>query len=358
MLYWCNSEYRARWKELESAICPNLPLQAVIADKGLIAQLEEKNNPWINLTLKIWQKVIKLCGIHNMLKLFRWRAYDTEFLPNRGDKRSESWVRKGLTNDLSFTHKNTIQSFQYLQETHGLGKFDFFRYLQLRHYFNQKCRPTNFSIVESEFFRILRSAFSTFPCKSISKMYDAITVAKYENTLYIKEKWEKEAGAVISEEAWGEICSFQWSSTNSMEWREHCWKNIVRYFRTPHREKYIKSPTFWRQCGSTEANHSHIFWECPKMSSYWKGIHKTLCTVFKTAITMNMETLYFGHIVVLKQRRDTKLLQALLAASKKSITRKWLNTTPRTVEEWYGIILEIFKMEKLTCSLTLEAPLK
>lgn len=97
LLYWCNSEYRARWKELESAVSPNFPLQAVIADKGLTAQIEEKNNPWRNLALKIWQKVIQLCEIHNMLKLFRWCAYDTEFLPNRGDKRFEPWVRKGLT---------------------------------------------------------------------------------------------------------------------------------------------------------------------------------------------------------------------------------------------------------------------
>ena len=91
------------------------------------------------------------------------------------DKRFESRVRKGLATYLSFTHKNTIQSFQYLQETHGLGKSDFFRCLQLRLYFNQKCR----------------------------------------------EKWGggKEAGVVISEEAWGGICSFQWSSANSMEWK-------------------------------------------------------------------------------------------------------------------------------------------
>ena len=355
LMYWCNSEYKARWKEIEFEISLDFPLQAVIADRGLMVQLEERNNPWINFTLKIWQKVVKSCEIYNMLRLFRWCAYDTEFIPNRGDKRFESWTQKGLTTYLSFTHKNTIQSFQHLRDEHGLEQRDFFRYLQVRHHFNQKCRPADFSKTESEFFRILKSALVSIPSKSISKLYNAQFLIGNENTLYIKEKWEKEAGIKMSEETWGEICSFQWSSTNSTEWREHCWKNVVRFFKTPHLEKYsTKNSMCWRQCGSRAANHSHIFWGCPKLSSYWKGVHKTLCTVFKIQLPMNIETLYLGHVVCLTQRKDTKLLQALLAASKKSITRKWLNTTPPTVEDWQSVILEIFKMEKLTYSLRVQ----
>lgn len=344
LLYWCNSEYKARWKELESGISSNFPLQAVIADRGLVAQLEERNNPWINLTLKIWQKVVKSCEIHNMLKCFRWGTYDTEFLPNRGDKRFESWIRKGLASYLSFTHKNTIQSFQYLQDKHGLERSDFFRYLPLRHHFSQKCRPTDFSTVESDFCRILKSALSSIPCKSISRLYNALFLSKNENTLYIKEKWEKEAGIGISEEAWGEICCFQWSSTNSMEWREHCWKNIVRYFKTTRKSIRIKVvlETMWFIGG--------------KSLPYILGLPQTefILEWYPQNIMYGIQNSYtpelgdtLGHVVFLKQRRDTKLLQALLAASKKSITRKGLNPMPPTVEDWYSIILEIFKIEKL-----------
>lgn len=45
------------------------------------------------------------------------------------------------------------------------------------------------------------------------------------------------------------------------------------------------------------------------------------------------------------------MLQVILSASKKSITRKWLNTTSPTEEDWYGFILDIFKMETLTYTL-------
>ncbi|XP_062909313.1 uncharacterized protein LOC134349231 [Mobula hypostoma] len=201
LLYWCNREYKARWKEIEFVLVDSFPLQASIADIGLMAQLEKFKNSWINLTLKVWQKVVNSCGINNMLKLFRWCAYDTEFLPNRGDNRFELWIKKGLTTYLSFTHKRVLQSSQFLQGKHGLEHNDFFRYLQVRHYVNQSCRYTDLSTVELEFFKILNSACSSIPSKSVSRLYNALSHAKNVNTLYIKEKWEKEVGLVLSEEA-------------------------------------------------------------------------------------------------------------------------------------------------------------
>lgn len=41
LLYWCNETYIARWKELESSLSNQFPIQAVIADKGLLCHLEK-----------------------------------------------------------------------------------------------------------------------------------------------------------------------------------------------------------------------------------------------------------------------------------------------------------------------------
>lgn len=65
--------------------------------------------------------------------------------------------------------------------------------------------------------------------KSISKLYTALSHANNNNTLYIKDKWERDSGIEISEEAWGNIWSFQWTTASSMDWREHCPKNIIRH---------------------------------------------------------------------------------------------------------------------------------
>lgn len=84
----------------------------------------------------------------------------------------------------------------------------------------------------------------------------------------------------LSEEAWGDIWHVQWSSTNSMDWGEHCWKNIIRCFKTPQQEKYrdVNMPC----CGSVMANYFHIFWECPKLKLFWKSVHDALGTIFDT----------------------------------------------------------------------------
>lgn len=54
LLYWCNETYTARWKELESSLLDRFPLQAVMADKGLMCRLEKLGNPWLTHTLQVW----------------------------------------------------------------------------------------------------------------------------------------------------------------------------------------------------------------------------------------------------------------------------------------------------------------
>lgn len=71
------------------------------------------------------------------------------------------------------------------------------------------------------------------PAKSISKLYKALSSASEDNTLYVKDKWERESGIGISVGEWGNI----WSTSSSMSWREHGWKNIIRYFKTPYQER-------------------------------------------------------------------------------------------------------------------------
>ncbi len=116
-----------------------------------------------------------------------------------------------------------------------------------------ECKLTDFLEVESVFLHIIKSAISVTP--SICKLYTALSLAGNNNTFYIKEKWEREAGIELTEETWVDIWKFQWITSNSMDWREHCWKNIILYFKTHCQEKYQDiNMTCWTQCGSTGAN--------------------------------------------------------------------------------------------------------
>ena len=67
LVCWCNPTYSARWIEIERALLQGPPLAAIIADSKLRNKMIDKNNPWINIAMKAWDRTVKLCGLQNHL---------------------------------------------------------------------------------------------------------------------------------------------------------------------------------------------------------------------------------------------------------------------------------------------------
>lgn len=79
----------------------------------------------------------------------------------------------------------------------------------------------------------------------------------------------REGNFVILEEDWEENCELQWKSKDSAMWREFWGRNVIRFIISPAQKRYKgKGASYWRLCGEGEANHYHIFWECPKLSQF------------------------------------------------------------------------------------------
>lgn len=117
----------------------------------------------------------------------------------------------------------------------------------------------------------------------------------------------------------------------------------------------IPSTACWRACGANEANHFHVFWDCPVLTSYWQEIHSHLEATFKVIIPCRFDTLYIGNISFDSwDYRDKKLLLILLVASKKAISRRWLKQDSPTIGEWLDVVHDIYKMEKLSYSLKIQ----
>ena len=107
-------------------------------------------------------------------KIMRWCAYDSDFTPNKTDSRFKTWITKGLTTYYSFVHKVTFQSFEALQKDHGLGKDYFFRFLQVRDYYNNNIKEA-LRKDESGFMEVFLSLTKSRSCnKFISKLYKAV----------------------------------------------------------------------------------------------------------------------------------------------------------------------------------------
>lgn len=356
LVCWCNPSYSARWKDIENNMTHQIPLAAVMADNKLMNGMMENNNPWINATLKTWQKTIKLCDLEHTLKTLRWCAFDTDFSPNRLDFRFKTWIEGGLTTYYSFVNKGTFKSFEMLQREHGLQRQDFYRYLQVRHYFKENIAR----VLEGQrtgILEVFRGAISSSICnKVVSSLYRVIRQASSDNTFYIREKWEKEGNLPISAEEWESICKLQWETTCSNTWREYSWKNLTRFFITPLQQRtQMPSTACWRSCGANEANHFHVFWDCPVLTPYWREIHSHLEAIFRVHIPCRFDTLYIGNLSFdLWDYGDKKLLLILLVASKKAISRRWLKQDPPTIGEWLDVVHDIYTMEKLSYSLKIQ----
>lgn len=250
--------YLARWKDIEINI-ESSPVHSLLGDKE--RRLGQKcKSLIINQTLNIWAKIIKEYDMEGDIKLLTWPALDPQFKPGLCDSGFKQWWVKGITAVCTLTQGKQFRSFGELKEEYKLQNKDFFRYLQLRDYYEKRIRPAMTEegnlVVD-----ILVKAYKEVNKKIISKLYQSFQIQKGNNTEYVKSKWEKELNLEVSREDWRLMWDTQHSTKSSKKWREFGWKNLVRFFITP----YIKNrqsqsrQQCWRLCGHVDADHSHIF---------------------------------------------------------------------------------------------------
>ena len=112
--------------------------------------------------------------------------------------------------------------------------------------------------------QIIIKAYQESNIRIISAMYRGLNTNNKHSTKYIKTKWEKELNVQISDEDWHDMRRAHHSSTSSRTWREFSWKNLIRFFITPKvKSKQLnKSQKCWRECGSYNVDHAHVFWNC------------------------------------------------------------------------------------------------
>lgn len=299
-------------------------------------------------TLETWKTVIKEHKLEANIIALKWCAYDSEFIPNKLDSRFKDWIAKGITDLCSIMKDGKLLGFETLKRTYLLEKQDFYRYLQLRHYVDTKTKnatKTGTRLIDL----FIKSYNSETIDRIVSCLYKGLLDLTSYSTSYIKIKWEKEGGINISEEEWTAIWRYQWMCTGSQKWREFGWKSLIRYFITPSQKSHYdsNSPVCWRNCGNQSANHYHIFWDCSVLRDYWREIHNALQYIFKCEIPLESKTMFFGHVPQEWPKRDKHLVNILLVACKKGITRKWLSPESPTINIWMDITMDIYKMEKI-----------
>ena len=284
-------------------------------------------------------------------------ASNPEFLPARLDRYFERWREVGIVVLDQLFEGGVMKSFEQLKEIYDLTNQDFYRYLQIRHYlythheWEKLCLPPS----KMEHFFIL-TIEKTVRAKFISHLYRILQEELKENNLDIKEKWEIEMNITISDEQWENSCEQGHRITNSPNWREFGWKIKMRYFRTPLiMSKWSNtSAQCWRGCGKV-GNHTHIFWDCPKLTQYWQKIQREIKTCLLIDIPLESSNFILGILPDnIEENSQAKLLRALLLSANKVIIASWLKPQPPTITQWRDRIQEIYRMEYLTTLLQMK----
>lgn len=133
----------------------------------------------------------------------------------------------------------------------------------------------------------------------ISTLYQQLMENLGKTTCYVKLKWEQELEVKITNDEWLNIWRTQRSSTSSWMWREHCCKNVIRFFITPQITSRCLSNAqpCWRNCGAVHVNHSHVFWLCPEITEFWEKVHSTIVRILGYDVPKSCMFLYHGNII-------------------------------------------------------------
>lgn len=354
---WCNPFYSSRWKDIEVGTLEQ-PIQSFLGDKENYDKNKMYLNPIIKHTFSVWFGIIKTLKIQKHVKKLKWVSHDKKFVPAKLDQSYKYWERKGITAWCVLENNGRLESFQNLEQRFELGRHDFFRFLQMRDYYNKEIQVGP-SMEESNIIQIMIKAYKGSNIRMISALYKALISADKHTTQNIKAKWEKEFCITIQNTDWMNMWKFHYTTTSSRMWREFAWKNLIRFFITPKiKSKQLKThQSCWRRCGEIDVDHSHIFWKCPKLSEFWKFINTVLGKVLGYVIPLKPELYYLCNFYDgLVQEGDRYLLKIMLISAKKCITRKWGQTVVPSKEQWMATIEQIYTMEKLTHRLRLQEP--
>ena len=347
LLNWCSSDYIAKWKNIEIQGF-STPIQTNIGERKIRTNIKTEIDlhPITSFTLDIWYTIVKQLKIGKELSLLKWIAYDEEFRPGRLDLRFRRWVELGVTAMCLLIRQGEMRSFEEIKKACDLTNQDFFRYLQIRDYYNKSIKQTSIHPLV----RIVSQAYGAVTPRAISVIYSSLMASKNNSTIYVKNKWEKELDEDIPEEVWDDMWEKHQTTTQSKDWREFTWKNQIRYFITPQiKNKQLRSQQpCWRKCNHMNPNHTHVFWNCVKVQPFWQIIRTAINEVIGYEIPCTCLVLYLGYIEKSVHSRDQYLVKIMLAAGKKAITKNWLKEDIPDYNQWRTIMDNIENMERLT----------
>ena len=326
---------------LRSLVCSQLPLTV----KNFSANAVVANS------IKIWTQFRKSLGLHRGSD-FSPTLNNHLFLPSCTDLTFRSWHSKGITTFKDLYDHGTFMSFTDLSEKYDLPRSHLFRFFQIRHFIQNQnpifpSRPPE---------TLIDSLLSLNPERKrlISSIFSLIDDAVGTPATHPKDAWERELGTVLSDDFWEQVLELVHSSSICARHGLIQCKIVHRVHYTNLRLSriYANVSDSCNRCNQSPADHTHMFWSCPRLATFWSEIFNTLNTAYGTAISPDPLLALFGTTL---QPFTCKAMQQVFAfttlLARRLILLRWKHVKPPSHGAWLKELILSISLEKLRFSL-------
>lgn len=74
----CNPSYKERWKDIDRQISSDIPIQAILGDRGLVTCLKDRK-PLTKMSIRMWYRVVNENKAKEPYWIIWWIEYDSHF---------------------------------------------------------------------------------------------------------------------------------------------------------------------------------------------------------------------------------------------------------------------------------------
>lgn len=349
MRIWIDAQSRVPWRDIEASLVHPSRLQDLPFMGAASRKFRQKLGPIISCTLLAWQSAGQRMGYSKKyISLQSPLWHNPQLLTDMKPFSCSSWSSKGVYTFADIFDSKGLRTFQAIQKEFSLPSTSFFLYLKLRAAMKTYGVSWNCSLVSHIMLTLIRS--STGSQGVVSRIYKKILESSYK-PIKILAVWDRELAWLGFypnwETVWSNLCI---SSKNLSHVLIH-FKTIHRMYCTPYKRYLMKreSDPYCKLCKSnSKGTFLHMFWDCSKISSFWKYVICKLSIFTSTVLNLDPCLLLLNddsrYQFSSTQRR---LLMAGLTSAKKTIVQRWFSPDINMEQFW---ITSFYNIACLECS--------
>ena len=342
---WCHRP-NIIWCVLEANSCTSTSLPALLFAPLPLRPSQYTNNPVVLSSLKIWKQFRYHYGLKSPSVLTPI-CNNHLFLPSSIDKTFAHWKKMGLVSFSDLYVGGTFGNFTDLATKFGISNLGLFRYFQLRNFI--KTQFTSFpALAEKTLLEDIMS--SPVSQNSISSIHGLLS-SQIPPLLGLKNIWEKELGLTLDEFWWSDVLLRINTTCICARMSLIQFKVVFRIHYTRARLKKLFPDTdeLCIRCSQSPADHTHTFFSCPKLHSFWTSFFDTLSTVFNIRMSPCPLIAIFGVSPVVGRFTSYQANVIAFAAliAKRQILLHWKNPKPPSTHSWLEEVMSFLHLEKI-----------